>query len=103
MDVFEIEELNQRIVSEYLPVPVLYAMQNKNTKKKVQKMFAGRKIKRKDVDELVNLVFKATDVIRLKKRMKEFVDESVQIVSELENLKLKTQLESLTSTFLEEL
>jgi len=103
VDVFEIEELNQRIVSEYLPVPVLYAMQNKDTKKKVQKMFAGRKIKRKDVDELVNLIFKATDVIRLKKRMKEFVDESVQIVSKLENLKLRKQLESLTSTFLEEL
>jgi geranylgeranyl pyrophosphate synthase len=103
VDTFAIEELNQRVASEYLPLPVLYAMQNEKAKESVVKIFANGNIRTKDVDELVDLVFKAAGVIKLKKRMKEFVHESVEIVSKLENLKLEAYLKSLASTFLEDI
>jgi geranylgeranyl pyrophosphate synthase len=103
VDVFDIEELNQRVSGEYLPIPVLYAMQSETVKRKVQKMFADGRIEESDVDELVTVVFQAKDVAKLKKRMNDLVKESTQIVSKLPNWKLKPQLNSLTSTFLEDL
>jgi geranylgeranyl pyrophosphate synthase len=103
VDVFDIEELNQRVSGEYLPIPVLYAMQSETVKRKVQRMFATGRIEKSDVDKLVAMVFRADEVVKLKKRMNDLVKESTQVISKLSNGNLKTQLRSLTSTFLEDL
>lgn len=103
VDVFDIEELNQRVSGEYLPIPVLYAMQREAVKRKVQRMFASGRIEESDVDELVTMVFGAAEVVKLKKRMNDLVKESTQVISKLPNGKPKTELRSLTSTFLEDL
>lgn len=103
IDVFEIEELHHRISSECLPIPILYAMQNKESKEQIQRLLGKKKMATADIDELVEAVFEARSVKDLKGRMKKLVGESCRLVSILENSKLKTYLGNLTLIMLEDL
>jgi geranylgeranyl pyrophosphate synthase len=103
VDVFEIEELNQRISNEYLPIPVLYAMQDTDSRRKIQKLLVKRKITSKDIEELVHIVFETRDVKKLEKEMKELAAESVCLTSKINDNKLRNQLRKLMSSTLEDL
>jgi geranylgeranyl diphosphate synthase type I len=103
IDVFEIEELNQRISNEYLPIPVLYAMQDKDSRRKIQKLLAKGKVTSNDIDELIHIVFEATSVKKLKKEIKELAAEAVYVIPEIKNSRLKNQLRELISSTLEDL
>jgi len=102
IDVFDTEELNQRVSSEYLPIPVLYAMQDTESKKKIEKLLA-KEITNRDVGVLVDAVFKAKNVGKLKKYMEELVAEAVGITSTVRNKNLRDQLLSFASSTLEDL
>jgi len=103
IDIFEIEELSHRIHNECLPIPVLYAMRDKDSKKRIQKLLAKRKITSNDVDELVDLVIEARSVKKLKEKMKDLVVESIHLISNVRNENLKQLLGTLTSSALEDL
>ena len=102
IDVFDTEELNQRVSSEYLPIPVLYAMQDTESKKKIEKLLA-KEITNRDVGVLVDAVFKAKNVGKLKEYMEELVGEAVGITSTVRNKNLRDQLLSFASSTLENL
>lgn len=103
IDVFEIDELSQRSRNEYLPIPVLYAMQNDKAERKIKALFAKKKLTNADVDELVTLVFQARGVRNVKKKMKELVTEAIYSVSSTRNDESRTLLQNLASTTLEDL
>lgn len=103
IDVFEIEELSHRIHSECLPIPVLYAIQAKDSKQRVQKLLAKKQVTSKDVDELLDIVFGAKSVRKLKKMMKDFVEETIHLVSEIKDKQLKSLLMNFTASTLEDL
>jgi geranylgeranyl pyrophosphate synthase len=103
IDVFEIEELNQRISNEYLPIPVLYAMQDKDSRRKIEKLLSKGKVTDNDVNELMHIVFEARNVITLEKEMKELAAESVPLTSKIRNIKLRNQLTKLILSTLEDL
>jgi geranylgeranyl pyrophosphate synthase len=102
IDVFDTEELNQRVSSEYLPIPILYAMQDTESKKKIEKLLA-KEITNRDVDVLVDAVFVAKNVGKLKKYMEELVAEAVGITSTVKNKNLRDQMLSFASSTLEDL
>jgi geranylgeranyl diphosphate synthase type I len=103
IDVFEIEELNQRISNEYLPIPVLYAMQDKASRRKIQKLLAKRKVTSNNIDELIHIVFEATGVKKLKKEIKELAAEAIHLISNIRNKKSRSLLKELISSTLEDL
>jgi geranylgeranyl diphosphate synthase type I len=103
IDVFEMEELNQRISNEYLPIPVLYAMQDKNAKKKIQKLLVKGKITNSDVGGLIHTVLEARNVKKLKEEIKELAVEAMRPTSKIRNDKIKNLLEKLISSTLEDL
>jgi geranylgeranyl diphosphate synthase type I len=103
IDVFEIEELNQRISNEYLPIPVLYSMQDKDSRRRIQKLLAKGKITSKNSDELIHAVFEAKSVRKLKKEIKELAIEAIQLVSKIRNYNVKSQLGKLMLSILEDL
>ncbi|MGA2768118.1 MAG: polyprenyl synthetase family protein [Candidatus Bathyarchaeia archaeon] len=103
VDVFEVEELNQRIRGGYLPIPILYAMQNEETKERLNKLIAKGKATRSDTDDIVGTVFDDKEVIKLRKVMADLVNESVHLTSSIRNRKLRTQLANLASSTIEDL
>jgi geranylgeranyl pyrophosphate synthase len=103
VDVFEIDELSQRSRNEYLPIPILYAMQDDKAERKIKSLFAKKKLTNTDVIELVSIVFQARSVRNVKKWMKELVAEAVYSISEIRNIESRTLLQNLASTTLEEL
>lgn len=102
VDVFDVKELNQRVSSEYLPIPVLYAMQDRESKKKIEKLLTNE-ITSSDVDFLVDTVFETKNVGNLKKYMQGLVVEAIHTASKIGNGKSKHLLRSFASSTLEDI
>jgi hypothetical protein len=77
-------------------------MQDTESKKKIEKLLA-KEITNRDVGVLVDAVFKAKNVGKLKKYMEELVAEAVGITSTVRNKNLRDQLLSFASSTLEDL
>jgi len=103
IDVFEIEELCQRILADDLPVPLLFAMQDQKTKGKVSAIISKPKITQNDVDELVDCTLEALPVVKLKEEMKALIKEGSKLAKCLSNRKLRSKLQILLSFMLEDL
>jgi len=103
IDIFEIEELCQRILVQDLPIPLLFAMQNHTAKRKITKIISKPKISQSDVAKLVDFALKAIPVMRLKKKMKVLIAEGIDLTSHLPNKRLVNQLRTLLSFMLEDL
>lgn len=102
IDIFDIKELSQRMTSEYLPVPVLYAMQDEESRKKIEILIAN-KITEKNLGALVDAVLNAENVVKLEKHMEELVAEAVRLTSIIQNRNLTEILRIFVSSTLEDL
>ncbi|MDH5483510.1 MAG: polyprenyl synthetase family protein [Candidatus Bathyarchaeota archaeon] len=103
IDVFEVEELNQRIYNEYLPIPVLYSMQDSDSRRRIKELLAKGKVRNSDLDEFIRAVLEAKSVRKLKKEIAEFSAEAVQLISNIKNDKLRDLLRKLILSTLEDL
>jgi geranylgeranyl pyrophosphate synthase len=103
IDVFEAEELRQRISTQCLPLPVLFAVEDQEAKGRVVSIISRPKITKSDVDELVDVVFEAKTVVELKDNMRLLVKEGLDLTSQLPKAKLRRKLQSLLSFMLEDL
>jgi geranylgeranyl pyrophosphate synthase len=103
IDVFEVEELVQKIRIKQLPIPILFAMQEPYRRKKINKILANKNITNEDVEELVELTFESKHVKELKRNMEELVVEATSILIGLSNKKVGLQLHQWVSSMLEDL
>jgi geranylgeranyl diphosphate synthase type I len=103
IDIFEIQELRQRISNECLPMPILYALQNENSKEILQKLLLKKKITDSDVDQLLNVVMETNEVKKLKRKMKSLVKAAIALASNIKHPKLKNLLDQLATAALEDL
>ena len=103
IDVFEVEEMDHRIHSECLPLPILYALQDEKSGTKIQKLVSKERITTKDVDNLVDSIFRTESVMQLKKKMQNLVTKSFHLVSGIRNEASKELLRKLTQNALEDL
>lgn len=103
IDVFEVEEIDHRIHSECLPLPVLCALKDGKLGTKIQKLVSKERMTSKDVDNLVDSVFRAESVIELKKKMHTLITDSFHLVSEIRDEASKELLQKLTQNALEDL
>jgi geranylgeranyl pyrophosphate synthase len=103
IDVFDIEELRQRISTQDLPLPLLFAMQNQKKKTKVTNILLKPKITDNDVAMIVDFTLEAKAVVQLKNQMRLLIGEGSQLATTLPKPKLRSTLQVLLSFMLEDL
>ncbi len=104
IDVFEAEELRQKVNIDRLPIPIIIAMQNSNTKKQIDEILAKPKMTKKDAEKLVETVFETESVKKLKKEMEDFSTQAICLLYVLHGkVLLRNQLELWVSSMLEDL
>jgi geranylgeranyl pyrophosphate synthase len=103
IDVFEIEELCQRIAVQDLPLPLLFAMQDQEAKGKVLNITSKPKITKSDVAELVDITLEAEPVVKVKEKMQLLTREGLNLANNLPKAKLRSKLQVLLYFMLEDL
>jgi geranylgeranyl pyrophosphate synthase len=103
VDIFEPEELNRRVKSETLPVPLMFALEDAEMKRKIIRIIKKGKITSKEINQLADLVLDMESVIALKKKMEKLRDRAILLARELRNRKSKALLTSVAQSMLEDL
>ncbi|MDH5754183.1 MAG: polyprenyl synthetase family protein [Candidatus Bathyarchaeota archaeon] len=102
IDVFEIQELRQRIQNECLPIPILYALQNEKSRR-IQKILLKKRMTDEDADKLLDIVFETKEVKKLKRKMKILIRNALRLISKIENQHIKLSLSRFVTAALEDL
>jgi geranylgeranyl pyrophosphate synthase len=103
IDVFDIEELRQRISVQDLPLPLLFAMQDQEKKTKVMNILSKSKITDNGVATIVDFTLEAKSVVQLKNQMRLLISEGSNLTTKLPKPKLRSTLQVLLSFMLEDL
>jgi len=64
-DMLDVNMLNSRIKNEALPLPILYALENKGKKESILAILKKGEVKRKEVGRLFTLISKSGDIDKL--------------------------------------
>jgi geranylgeranyl pyrophosphate synthase len=103
IDIFEPEELLNRMKNECLPLPILEAFKEPQAKETILKILSKPRISSEDAKKTVNTVFEAKPVKRFRKQMQRLAKEALQCISEIQNQTVKSYLEMLIQGALEDL
>lgn len=103
IDIFELEELVNRLNNECLPLPILYTFQDSQTKENILKILSRKKLSPQVADEIVDVVFKSKDVAELKAYMTKLSQKALIVLSQLPQKDLIPQLELIINSTLEDL
>jgi geranylgeranyl pyrophosphate synthase len=103
IDVFEADELQNRAKNECLPLPILHAFKNKQTKKTIMTYLSKQKITDKDAEKIVDIIFEEENVKLLRNEVKRLAQEACNSTSEIPNKKLAYQMTILIKGIIEDL
>jgi geranylgeranyl pyrophosphate synthase len=103
IDMFELDELNQRIQNEYLPLPVLYAVQDNVSANRIQNLLSKTKLVSDDIGELVDAVYASKKTLDLLAVMQQYILQNLQIVERIRKGRINNLLSKLASSMLEDL
>jgi geranylgeranyl pyrophosphate synthase len=79
IDMFEPDELSSRIKNEYPPLPIICAIEDPKVKEYVA-MLGRRKITKNATQELIDLVYKNPNVIKLKEMMENRANQTNKLL-----------------------
>jgi geranylgeranyl pyrophosphate synthase len=103
VDIFDINELRQRLAVNDLPLPLQLAMQKNRKKSEITSILSKAKITKSGVSKLVDLTLDSEPIKDLKKEMQLLIGEGLEILDKLPNMKLLGKLRALISFMLEDL
>lgn len=103
VDIYEVDELSNRVKNECLPLPILYAIQNSITKAKIRKILNKDKITETDCEAVLQILDKTKNVLSLKKYMIELKNESNKLLESLNENQARNTLQRLVDSLLEDL
>lgn len=103
IDIFEIEELNQRIKAEALPIPILYALQDKGPTKIIEKLLTKGELNSQDIERLLDIVMRSESVERLRTYMLNLNNKANNLASNIQNQAAAKLLRTLAESTLEDL
>lgn len=101
IDVFEPEELQTRIRNECLPLPILYAFKNPQTKKIILDYLSKQEISDRDAERIVDIIFEEENVETLRTEVKRLAEETHNTISGIPNKSLTSQMETLINGVIE--
>ena len=73
IDLFEPDELRNRIDNECLPLPILYAFRNPRKKSEVVRLLRKSKITEQETQDILDLIMDTKEVQKLKKEMQSLI------------------------------
>jgi geranylgeranyl pyrophosphate synthase len=100
IDVFEPEELMDRLKNGCLPLPMIYAFENPKSKKTIMNILSRPNISENEANEIVNLVFEDQRVRHLRSRMNALSNRALDITA---GFRRKDELQLLVKASLENL
>ena len=103
IDVFEPDELLNRIKNECLPLPILYAFKNPKTKKIITDYLSKQEISDNDAERIVGIIFEEENVEMLRNIVKRMAEEASDAISGISNRNLTYQMEKLIKGVIEDL
>ncbi len=103
IDIFDIEELRQRISVQDLPLPLLFAMQDRKKKTKVTNILSKPEMTDNDVATLVDFTLEAKSVVQMKNQMRLLISKASKLATMLPKPKPRSKLQVLLSFMLEDL
>jgi len=83
IDVFEANELRNRVKNECLPLPILYALQNTRKKSKIIRLLERDKITEKETEEILDLIMDMKEIQELKKEMRFLLNEAENLIRDV--------------------
>lgn len=102
IDIFEIDELNQRIIGKALPVPVLLAFQDPQSKLEAEEL-VSKEISGKNAEKLLDVILKSRSVLDLRNRMMSLSAQAIKLSSNVPNERIRSMLQILAESALEDL
>jgi geranylgeranyl diphosphate synthase type I len=103
IDIFEPNELQNRMKNELLPIPILHAFKNLQAKKNIMKILSKLKISNKDAEKVIDIVFEESNVKTFKKEINHLAEKALKNTSRLQNQNVKSQMQMLVIGVLEDL
>lgn len=103
VDIFERDELSNRVKNECLPLPILYAIRNKNVKTKIKKILLKDKLVKEDCEEIIKILDKSKDVLTLKNYLLQLNIQAKQLVGKLNDNQARKTIQELVTSLLEDL
>lgn len=103
VDIFEFQELRNRIQNEVLPIPVIYALQDRKVHGKIYQILSKKKINQEDSWKLVDIIFNAKTTKKLKEQMFEKLADASNSLTTLKDSDAKPFLETLIKSTMEDL
>jgi geranylgeranyl pyrophosphate synthase len=103
IDMYEPEELGQRLENEYLPIPMLCALQNAKMRKTIQSKFSQGDITLGNLEHVAHLTLGTIEVKKLKIYMQRLINDAVSSVSIFKDSNAKVSLEKLANSMLEDI
>jgi len=103
VDVYEPDELMNRIKYECLPLPVIYALQNKARKKEVSKILSKENIDENDTTNIVEIIYKMPEISQLKRRLEILKRKALTELIYLRQTKIIDELKLMILSALEDL
>ncbi|MEM3725792.1 MAG: polyprenyl synthetase family protein [Candidatus Bathyarchaeia archaeon] len=103
IDIFEPDELKNRMENEILPLPILYALRDVKIKKEILHILSKTKITKREVEKIVEYVFQNEETKKLQKRMQILAEDALNIISELKDKAVVDNLKLLIHGALEDI
>jgi len=105
IDLFEQDELTNRVKYECLPLPVLYALKNDMFRNKVYRILSKKEIEENDINELIEIIYRMPEIFIVKRYLKYLEKRALaSIISlQIKNKNMENILLLLTRSMLEDL
>jgi geranylgeranyl diphosphate synthase, type I len=103
VDVFDVQELRQRVAVKDLPMPLVFALQDDKVNAKISDILSKSVIEENEVDELVNFTLNSKSAAKLKYEMQLLIEEGISLINKLSKKKLQRSLQALVTVMLEDL
>ncbi|XHH10203.1 MAG: polyprenyl synthetase family protein [Candidatus Bathyarchaeia archaeon] len=103
IDMFETDELSNRVKNECLPLPLLYAIQNKTAKGKIKKSLLKEKITQDDCNSVIEILDNTKEAQELKEYLTKIASEIKKLTESIKGIQARNDLNNLAASLLESL
>jgi geranylgeranyl pyrophosphate synthase len=88
IDLFEQDELTNRVKYECLPLPILYALKNDTFRNKVYRILSKKEIEENGINELIEIIYGMPEIFIVKRYLK-FLEK--RAIASIINLQMKNK------------
>jgi geranylgeranyl pyrophosphate synthase len=103
IDIFEVQELSNRIKNECLPIPIMYALRDAKASKEICQILSKKKIKEEDSSRLVDIMYNTKTVKKLREEMLKNIVNALNVLAVLKDSHALAFLKMLMKSTLEDL